>query len=91
MQPLNQLHALLRRIDGSSFGAYKRIKGDYDGGDFTLHIDHVQGDPFAGPSRLRAVVPYPNTALGELGDPDLVADRARADYLLRHFAHCLGI
>ncbi|MEE9132521.1 MAG: ABC-ATPase domain-containing protein, partial [Gemmatimonadota bacterium] len=36
-------------------GAYKRIAGSYDFGDFTLHIDYVQGDPFASPSRLRAV------------------------------------
>ncbi|MGF1567035.1 MAG: ABC-ATPase domain-containing protein [Nodosilinea sp.] len=47
----------LHRLDGQSYGAYKALKGEYDFGDFTLHIDHVQGDPFAAPSRVRVRVP----------------------------------
>jgi len=47
----------LQRLDGQSYKAYKAIKGDYDFGDFTLAIDHVQGDPFAAPSRVRVWVP----------------------------------
>lgn len=41
------------RIDGKGYKAYKEIEGSFDFGLFTLHIDHVQGDPFAAPSRLR--------------------------------------
>ena len=33
------------------------MQGSYDFGNFTLHIDYVQGDPFASPSRIRVVVP----------------------------------
>jgi predicted ABC-class ATPase len=47
----------LHRLDGQSYKAYKSLKGEYDFGDFALHIDHVQGDPFAAPSRVRVVVP----------------------------------
>jgi predicted ABC-class ATPase len=53
----DRLDSALRAIDGKSYGAYKQIAGGYDFGDFTLHIDYVQGDPFASPSRLRAVFP----------------------------------
>lgn len=43
----------LARIDGRSYPAYKELAGRYDFGPFTLFIDHVQGDPFAAPSRMR--------------------------------------
>lgn len=54
---MDQLRRTLSRIDGRSYNAYKNLLGDYDFRWFTLHIDHVQGDPFAAPSRLRARVP----------------------------------
>jgi predicted ABC-class ATPase len=47
----------LDRLDGRSYKAYKDLQGAYTFENFTLHIDHVQGDPFAAPSRLRVVVP----------------------------------
>ncbi|MGD8699139.1 MAG: ABC-ATPase domain-containing protein [Gemmatimonadales bacterium] len=55
MRPIPELESELYAIDGKGYGAYKRIVGSYAFGDFTLHIDYVQGDPFASPSRLRAV------------------------------------
>ncbi len=57
MMTMNRLRRELFRIDGKGFNAYKDLQGDYDFGWFTLHIDHVQGDPFAAPSLLRARVP----------------------------------
>ncbi|HHE48044.1 MAG TPA: ATPase, partial [Candidatus Acetothermia bacterium] len=50
------LGALLARIDGAGYGAYKRLQGTWAFPDFTLHIEHVQGDPFAAPSRLRVYI-----------------------------------
>src|SRR5579884_1409415 len=47
----------LRRIDGRSYGSYREIEGRWVFPQFTLVIDHVQSDPFAPPSRLRALVP----------------------------------
>lgn len=46
----------LRKLDHKSYGAYKSLKGEYDFKDFILKIDHVQGDPFAAPSRIRLCV-----------------------------------
>lgn len=53
----NRLDDQLHRLDGQSYGAYKSLKGAYRFEGFTLHIDHVQGDPFAAPSRVRVRVP----------------------------------
>jgi predicted ABC-class ATPase len=46
----------LDRIDGKSYRLYKDLEGEYDFGDYTLSIDHVQGDPFASPSRIRVII-----------------------------------
>lgn len=46
------LRGILERIDGRGYPAYKDCKGRYEWGSYTLSIDHVQGDPFAAPSRL---------------------------------------
>ena len=50
---LPQLRSLLHRIDGRGYKAYKELKGRWELPDFLLQIDHVQGDPFAAPSRVR--------------------------------------
>ncbi|MDB9526634.1 ABC-ATPase domain-containing protein [Oscillatoria sp. CS-180] len=47
----------IKSLDGQGYKAYKSLKGQYAFSQFTLHIDYVQGDPFAAPSRLRVVVP----------------------------------
>lgn len=53
MKNLNDLKKELYKIDGRGYKAYKSLEGDYEFGEYTLHIDHVQGDPFAAPSRVR--------------------------------------
>lgn len=85
MTTSNDLHDQLQRLDGQSYGAYKSLKGKYDFGNFVLHIDHVQGDPFAAPSRVRVVVSqavagFPQD-LWELPCRAI----ALADYLTREF------
>ncbi len=78
-----QLRALLRAIDGKGYGAYKQIAGSYDFRDHVLHIEHVQGDPFAAPSRLRAVFPREVTQLPDEVLQPPARRRATADYLNR--------
>ncbi len=86
------LESTLRRIDGRGYKAYKDIQGVYEFARFTLFIDHVQGDPFASPSRLRIRVPLDAAGFA----PDLYSTRSRrvalADYLLRLFdSHCRSV
>ena len=52
MQTSSDLKALLGRIDRRGYPAYKDTKGAYRFSTYVLSIDHVQGDPFAAPSRL---------------------------------------
>lgn len=52
MQTSTDLKNLLNRIDHKSYPAYKDTKGVYQFPGYQLSIDHVQGDPFASPSKL---------------------------------------
>lgn len=53
MKNREDLKKELIKIDHKSYGMYKSLGGSYSYGNYILHIDHVQGDPFASPSRLR--------------------------------------
>lgn len=63
MNTSHDLQRILSRIDGKSYKAYKDVEGSYDFGKFSLHIDHVQGDPFAAPSKIRVRVPMNKAGL----------------------------
>ena len=52
MQTSSELRDLLSRIDHRGYPAYKDTKGMYQFPGYILSIDHVQGDPFASPSKL---------------------------------------
>jgi predicted ABC-class ATPase len=51
------LKEALARIDRKGYKAYKQIAGRYQFDGFELFIDHVQGDPFAAPSKVRVRLP----------------------------------
>ena len=53
MKNKEDLKKELIKIDHKSYGMYKTLGCSYSYGNYILHIDHVQGDPFASPSRLR--------------------------------------
>lgn len=89
MKATADLKRTLQRIDGRGYKAYKDIGGIYDFKEFVLHIDHVQGDPFAAPSRVRArifqsVARFPQ---------DTYSDNSRraglCDYLTRIFGRTI--
>ncbi|WP_333645863.1 ABC-ATPase domain-containing protein [Lacrimispora sp.] len=52
MKTAEDLRQFLRSIDRKGYPAYKGAKGEYRFPDYILSIDHVQGDPFASPSRI---------------------------------------
>ncbi|MCM1135380.1 MAG: ABC-ATPase domain-containing protein [Clostridium sp.] len=56
MQSALDLRTKLKSIDHRGYPAYKDLRGQYDFKDYVLSIDHVQGDPFAAPSRLSVLV-----------------------------------
>ena len=86
MQSDRELREQLRNIDHKSYPQYKSLKGSYRFAQYILHIDHVQGDPFAAPSDVRVTIDaakagFPDFAMKD----DLTRDRL-ADLLLREFA-----
>ena len=56
MKTSEDLKQILERIDHRGYPAYKDTRGVYQFGTYILGIDHVQGDPFAAPSRLHIQV-----------------------------------
>lgn len=81
----------LRHADGRPYGFYKKVAGAWDYGDFTLAIDHVQADPFAPPTALRAYATPQAMGLPEeaLASPD--ARLAAADFLARAFDEAIRV
>lgn len=56
MKTNQELRNTLRQIDHKSYPAYKQLKGVYRFEGYILSIDHVQGDPFAAPSKVSVQV-----------------------------------
>lgn len=52
MKTSSDLQKLLQSIDHRSYPAYKDTRGSYSFPQYVLSIDHVQGDPFASPSKV---------------------------------------
>ena len=83
---MDKLERLLDQIDRKGYKAYKQLQGDYQFADFLLRIDHVQGDPFADPSRCRLFVDAATIALAEGLYANDIRRIALEDYLGRGFA-----
>ncbi len=77
------LRHTLAQIDGRGYKAYKDIEGEYDFGSFTLAIDHVQGDPFAAPSKIRLRVPQRVANIPEVFCTTTIRRHALEDFLAR--------
>lgn len=85
MQTERDLRSTLRRIDGRGYKAYKDIQGVYQFPNFVLYIDHVQGDPFASPSRIRIQISQTVSKFPELLFKSDARQIALEDYLARMF------
>ncbi|MCG6467924.1 ABC-ATPase domain-containing protein [Vibrio parahaemolyticus] len=82
---MDQLTATLKKIEKQNYRAYQQIKGQYDFTDFTLFIDHVQGDPYASASRFRVTRAWSLTGLEWLKDESPAFQRAARDFIARSF------
>lgn len=86
MKTSAELRELLNRIDHKGYPAYKDTKGSWQFEGYILSIDHVQGDPYAAPSKVSVQVPGKLAAF-----PTELYDQkhkriALQDYLIRQFA-----
>ncbi len=84
------LSGILREIDDKPYKAYKRLKGGYAFADFQLYLDHIQGDPFARPSRICAQLDLDGAGFPSWSWHTPIRRRALADYLIRAFQDAAG-
>ena len=74
----------LHRLDGRPYPRYKELRGRrYSLAGCALRFEHVQGDPFAAPSRLRVDLPAAALRLPDWARSGRDARRATADFLQR--------
>ncbi len=69
----DDLRRTLRRIDRRGYAAYRDLVGTWSVSGFTLNVRHVQGDPFAAPSQLAAVLSPRQAAF----PPEAIASHSR--------------
>lgn len=79
------LRKKLNFVNHKSYGMYKELQGNYVFPDYLLCIDHVQGDPFAAPSRVRVRIPEKSHQMNPKWYDARQKKRALEDYLLRQF------
>ena len=89
-----RLAALLERIDGAGYRAYRDLRGAWDFGEaeapFRLHVDHVQADPFAAPSRMRVRLDPPVAGFSARSFTAGPLRRALCSYLALRFSDEAG-
>ncbi|MEZ9231647.1 P-loop domain-containing protein [Vibrio amylolyticus] len=83
---MDQLTAVLKKLEKQNYRAYQQIKGQYDFSDFELHIDHIQADPYASASRFRATRAWSLTGLEWLRNESIDYQIAARDFIARSFS-----
>ncbi len=89
MQSQNELVQILTKMDGKPYPAYKAIKGGYQYQNYELLIDHVQGDPFAIPSKVRARIPISTAGFPTDTYHNECRNVALCDFLARRFYYSI--
>lgn len=85
MNSQNDLKSLLEKIDHRGYPAYKELRGAYSFQGYVLSIDHVQGDPFAAPSKISIILKGQTAGFSkELYDTQ-EKQTALEDLILRNF------
>jgi len=82
----DDLRRTLARIDGRGYKAYKDLRGAYELGPYVIEVAHVQGDPYAPPSRVHARIGLPEAGLLEVAGDDAPRLRGLEDFLGRALA-----
>lgn len=86
MQSERELREQLRNMDHKSYPLYKSLKGVYRFPKFVLHIDHVQGDPFAAPSDVSVAVDLKKADFPAYALKNTLTKDTLADVILREFS-----
>ena len=85
MKQAIELRELFKKIDRKGYPAYKETRGQYQFPGYVLSIDHVQGDPFAAPSKVSVQVKGAQAGFAKELYDKVHKRIALQDYLLRQF------
>ena len=85
MKSSAELEKLLMSINRKSYPAYKDLRGSYQFPGYQFNIDHVQGDPFAAPSKVSIQVHKKLAGFPEEYYKEEYRRIALQDYLTRRF------
>jgi predicted ABC-class ATPase len=86
---MERLRQQLTAIDQRGYKAYKTLEGDFQFDGYLLRIDHVQGDPFADPSRCRIFIPAATANIPMALDSNRCRTIALEDFIGRSFASAI--
>ncbi len=82
----DELDGSLGRIDGRGYKAYQDLRGLYDFAPYEIEIAHVQGDPYAPPSRVHVHVNTADAGLARWAESSDPRRLALEDFLGRSVA-----
>lgn len=80
---IRDLARLLERLNAKSYPAYRDIEGFWSLHNSTLHVDYIQNDPFAPPSKFRLHIPHANARFPPTLYNTAVRETALCDFLAR--------
>lgn len=90
MSTREELARTLERMEGRSYRSYRDLRGRHAFPALELFVDHVQGDPFAAPSKVRLRVPMQSAALPRALFETRTRRIALEDFLARRVRTLLG-
>ena len=83
---MQRLREQLEKIDRQGYKSYKGLEGDFQFPDYLLRIDHVQGDPFADPSRCRIFIDAATAGIPAILFNNRCRTTALEDFIGRSFS-----
>jgi predicted ABC-class ATPase len=86
MRDEDRLRSELKRLDGRGYKAFKDLTGLWAFKRFELRIDHVQGDPFATPTRVSVTLSPERTGLPSSAYANEARALGTAAHLARRFS-----
>ena len=85
MKSQSELIQILSGLERKPYPAYKPLKGQYQYQNYEVWIDHVQGDPFAEPSKVRIIISLDTAGFPEDTYSNDCRNTALCDFLARRF------
>ncbi len=87
---MKRLQERLQTIIGKGYKAYKQLQGSYQFENFRLTFDHIQGDPYALPSRISISIEEADHGLPQALRSTAIRQIALEDFLARAVSQAIG-